>query len=72
MTTNTRPRRLPNARMVQNFQLVWIDESINEDNNDDYRSSITKLRQTVNTVNTFIHVDECIKLLIALKKRRHL
>ncbi len=45
--------------MVQNFHLVWLDGSI-DGTNDDCRNSITKLRQVVNTVNTFIDVDECI------------
>jgi hypothetical protein len=49
-----------NARMVQNFRLVWLDGSIDEINNADCRNSITKLRQVVNTVNTFTDVDECI------------
>jgi tetratricopeptide (TPR) repeat protein len=50
---------VPNARIVQNFHLVWLDGSIDE-TNDDCRNSITKLRQVVNTVNTFVDVDECI------------
>src|SRR5271170_4884130 len=54
---NMRP---PVPRMVQNFHLVWLDGGIDEDNNADYRNSITKLRQVVNTVNTFIDVDECV------------
>jgi tetratricopeptide (TPR) repeat protein len=45
--------------MVQNFHLVWLDGSIDE-TNDDCCNSITKLRQVVNTVNTFVDVDECI------------
>jgi tetratricopeptide (TPR) repeat protein len=45
--------------MVQNFHLVWLDEKIDE-TNDDFRNSITKLREVVHTVNTFVNVDECI------------
>src|SRR6202044_4259482 len=54
---NTRP---PRRRMIQNFLLVWLDESIDEVNNDDCRNSITKLRQVVNDINTFTDVDECV------------
>jgi tetratricopeptide (TPR) repeat protein len=54
------PRRPHNAQIVQNFHLVWLDGSIDENNNDDCRNSITKLRQVINTVNTFTDVDECI------------
>ena len=56
-SSNTRP---PNARMIQNFHLVWLDGSIDEENDDDCRNSIKKLRQVVNTVNTFTDVDKCI------------
>ncbi len=58
-SSSTRLRRPPNARMGQNFHLVWLDGSIDE-TNDDCRNSITKLRQVVNTVNTFVDADECI------------
>jgi hypothetical protein len=53
--------------MVQNFHLVWLDGGNNEVNNDDYRNSITKLRQVVNTVNTFTDVDECIDFITDIK-----
>src|ERR1700679_510336 len=63
----TRPRRLLNPPTVQSFRLVWLDGSIDEVNNDDCRNSITKLRQVVNTVNTFIDVDECIDFITDLE-----
>ena len=46
-------------RIIQNFHLVWLDGNINE-NDDDCRNSIKKLKQIVNTVNTFIDIDECV------------
>jgi tetratricopeptide (TPR) repeat protein len=55
-----KPSGQPNARMVQNFLLIWLDSNIDETNNEDCRNSITKLRQVVNTVNTFTDPDECI------------
>ncbi len=64
------PRRPPNGRMLQNFHLVWLDESIDEINNDDCRNSITKLRQVVNTVNTFTDVDECIGFINDIKEEK--
>ncbi len=64
-STRSRP-----ARMVQNFHLVWLDGSIDEINNDDCRNSITKLRQVVNTVNTFIDVDECIEFINGIKEEK--
>jgi hypothetical protein len=65
---STRPGRLPYARMVQNFLLLWLDAGIDERNNDDYRNSITKLRQVVNTVNTFTDADECIDFITDIKE----
>jgi hypothetical protein len=56
--------------MVQNFHLVWLDGSIDEVNNDDCRNSITKLRQIVNTVNTFIDADECINFIDSIKEEQ--
>jgi len=59
-TANTKLRRQLHIPVVQNFHLVWLDESIDEDNNKEYCESVMKLRQIVNTVNTFTDVDECI------------
>ena len=67
-SSSMRPRRPANARMVQNFHLVWLDESIDKINNDDCRNSITKLRQVVNTVNTFTDVDECIDFITDIER----
>ncbi len=58
-SSSTRSHRLLNARMVQNFHLVWLDGGLDE-KNDDCRNSITKLQEVVHTVNTFVDVDECI------------
>jgi hypothetical protein len=41
--------------MVQNFHLVWLDGSIDEENNDDCRNSIRKLGQFF---NAFTNVEE--------------
>jgi tetratricopeptide (TPR) repeat protein len=67
-SSSTSPRRLLNARMIQNFHLVWLDGSIDE-MNDDCHKSITKLRQVVNTVNTFINVDECIDFITDIEEK---
>ena len=63
------PSRLRSTRMVQNFHLVWLDENMDE-NNDDFRNSIMKLREVVNTVNTFIDVDECIHFINSVQQER--
>src|SRR5271163_1186841 len=66
--SNTGSQRLCNVRMIQNFHLVWLDGNINE-TNDNCRNSITKLRQVVNTVNTFVDVDECIDFITDLQEK---
>jgi hypothetical protein len=66
---SARPSRLPYARTVQNFLLLWLDEEIDEDKNDDCRNNISKLRQVVNTVNTFTNADECIGFIADIKEK---
>ncbi len=68
-SSSTRLRPAPNARIVQNFHLVWLDGSIDE-TNDDCRYSITKLRQVVNTVSAFVDVDECFDFIDGIKDER--
>jgi tetratricopeptide (TPR) repeat protein len=66
--SSTGSKRLHNVRMIQNFHLVWLDRRIDELNDEDCRNSITKLRQVVNTVNTFVDVDECIDFITDIKE----
>ncbi len=79
MTTNKKPlttaisrtlSRTRSHRMVQNFHLVRLDGSIDEVNSDDYRNSISKLRQVVNTVNMFTDVDECIDFINSIEEEK--
>ncbi len=51
-----------NARMMQNILLIWLDNNIDE-NNTDCRNTITQLRCSVNTINTFTNTDRCIDFL---------
>ena len=56
---DVRSRRKPSSRMVQNYYLVWLDGNMDE-NDDDYRNSISKLREISNTVHTFTDLNACI------------
>ena len=58
----TRPQRI-----IQNFHLVLLDGNFDE-NKDDCRNSITKLRQVVNTINTFVDVDACIDFITSIQQ----
>jgi hypothetical protein len=55
--------------MVQNFHLVWLDRNIDETSNDMCRNFITNFQQIVNTVNTFIDVDECIDFIMDIEEQ---
>ncbi len=68
--SNMRSDRLLDARMTQNFHLVWLDRNIDEVNNDDCRHSIMKFRQIINTVNTFVDADECIDFITNHKEEK--
>ena len=59
---DTVPRRRMNIQMVQNVLLIWLDNNIG-DNSADYRNTITHLRCTVNTINTFTDGEQCIEFL---------
>jgi hypothetical protein len=61
---------IPYARTIQNFRLVWLDKTIDEISNEDSINTITKLRQVVNTVNTFTNVDKCIDFLSDIKEEK--
>jgi hypothetical protein len=65
-----RLRRPPNVQMVQNFLVIWLDESIDETNSEDCRTSVAKLREVVNTVNTFTNVDECVDFITDIKEEK--
>lgn len=49
-----------NRRVVQNFRLIWLDNNINENNNENSIDTIAKLREVINTVQKFTNVNECI------------
>ncbi len=48
--THISTSRVPYARTIQNFYLIWLDSSIDEVNNDDSINTIIRLRQIVNAV----------------------
>ena len=54
-------RRL-NFRMIRNCLLIWLDNNINEED-DDCRNTLTKLRAVVDTVQTYTNVDHCVEFL---------
>ncbi|CAF0889357.1 unnamed protein product [Adineta steineri] len=55
-------RRHINVQRMQNVLLIWLDNNIDE-NNDDCQNTITQLRQAVNDTNTFTDADQCLKFI---------
>jgi hypothetical protein len=57
---NLATSHVPSTRTIHSFRLIWLNSNINEISNTDSINTLTKLRQIVNTVQTFTNVDECI------------
>ncbi|CAF1275514.1 unnamed protein product [Adineta steineri] len=55
-------RQRINLQQMQNVLLIWLDNNIDE-NNDDCQNTITQLRQVVNDINTFSDVDQCFEFI---------
>jgi hypothetical protein len=51
-----------NILMVQNVLLIWLDNSIDE-GNDDCQNTLAQLRRVINAVNIFTGGDECIEFI---------
>jgi hypothetical protein len=51
-----------NIQVVQNVLLIWLDNNI-DDKNDDCRNTIAQLRCVVNTINMFADSDRCIQFI---------
>jgi hypothetical protein len=46
-----------NMQMVQNVFLICLDSNI-DDNSNNCRNTLAQLRRAINTINTFINVEE--------------
>ncbi|CAF1271764.1 unnamed protein product [Adineta steineri] len=64
-----RSRRLYGGT-VQNFVVAWLDENIDEENNTGCQNTISKLREVVNTVNTFTNMEECVTFITDSKAEK--
>ncbi|CAF3469195.1 unnamed protein product, partial [Rotaria socialis] len=52
--------RGPRDLMVEQYIVIWVDHNINQ-NNEDCKNTLTKLRGIVNEVNQCISTDQCIE-----------
>ncbi|CAF1483134.1 unnamed protein product [Adineta steineri] len=62
-------RRRINMQRVQNVVLIWLDNNIDQ-NNDDCQNTIIQLRQVVNDTNTFTDVDQCFEFIEAIVEKK--
>jgi tetratricopeptide (TPR) repeat protein len=51
-----------NIQRVQNALLIWLDSSI-DNNNEDSRNTIIELRRVVNDISTYTDSDQCIQFI---------
>ena len=58
-----------NVYMVQDVLLIWLDENIDE-NNDDCWNTISQLRRIVNTISTLTDRERCIQFLESLPNEK--
>jgi hypothetical protein len=56
------PQSLVNIQRMQNVLLIWLDNKI-DNNNEDCRNTVTELRRVVNEVNTYTDGDQCIQFI---------
>jgi len=60
--------RRRNVRNIQNFIVVWLDNSIDAVNSNDHHRIIRELQQVVSIVNIFTNVHECVDFINDFKE----
>ena len=51
------------TRMLQSVLLVWLDNTVTDENNADYRKTVKELKRMVNNINMFTGGEECIQFI---------
>ena len=59
----------PKRRILQNFQLIWLDSDFN-DADPHFKKSLENLHQTVTSITTFTDVDECVDFMDEIEEGR--
>jgi len=60
----------PYRQTIQNFRLVWLDNSFDEINNDDFIHTMTQLRQIVDTIQKSSDIDECVDFITDIEDEK--
>ena len=56
-------------RIMQNFLLIWLDENLDE-SNDDFQNIISRLRRMIHSIHPFHNADQCIDFLTTIQKEK--
>ncbi|CAF1055672.1 unnamed protein product [Adineta steineri] len=62
-------RRRISIQQMQNVLLIWLDNDIDE-TNDDCQNKITKLRHVINGIITFADIDQCFEFIETVVDRK--
>ena len=66
----TYPTSQSNVHILQNVLLVWLDQTIDEENNRDCQKNLAQLCSIVNRIKTFTDADQCVDFLGKLKDEK--
>jgi len=58
------------TRLLQNFILIWLDETLNETNNTYWYSTISKVHEIINNIYVFSESDQCIEFITDIEKEK--
>ena len=65
------PRVRPHPRIIENYLVVWLDQTLEDViADDDSRDIVDQLRSIVNAVNTFNDIDRCVDFLSDIKDEK--
>jgi tetratricopeptide (TPR) repeat protein len=60
-------RQRSNVRVLQNVLIIWLDQTIDKENNRDCQKTITQLHRISNCIETFTDANQCINFLSEIK-----
>ncbi|UJR15400.1 hypothetical protein I4U23_002347 [Adineta vaga] len=66
---DTRGRRCLDIQKIQSVLLIWLDGSIDK-NNEDCQNTMIQLRRAVIDLNTYTNGDQCIQFIETIKGRK--
>lgn len=58
------------SRINKSMSLVWLDERMDKNNEQDHCNALESLRQIVNTINLFTDMDQCIDFITDLNNEQ--